>query len=80
MTLIKEKQKDITLAPEVRNKCFEEVSKGYTEEIALVEASRCLNCKNAPCIEGCPVHIEIPQFIVFIYSANASASSYVSYT
>ncbi len=63
MALIKEKQKDITLAPEVRNKCFEEVSKGYTEEIALVEASRCLNCKNAPCIEGCPVHIEIPQFI-----------------
>ena len=63
MALIKEKSKDITLSPEYRKTCFEEVSKGYNEEIALVEATRCLNCKNAPCIEGCPVHIEIPQFI-----------------
>ena len=63
MALIKEKSKDITLSPEYRKTCFEEVSKGYTEEIALVEATRCLNCKNAPCIEGCPVHINIPSFI-----------------
>ncbi|MBR0522673.1 MAG: NADPH-dependent glutamate synthase [Firmicutes bacterium] len=49
--------------PDVRNKNFKEVAIGYTEEIALDEAARCLNCKNHPCISGCPVEINIPGFI-----------------
>ena len=49
--------------PNVRNKNFEEVALGYTEEQAVDEAERCLNCKNHPCMEGCPVQISIPEFI-----------------
>jgi len=49
--------------PEVRNKNFQEVALGYTEEIALDEAARCLNCKHKPCVDGCPVNINIPEFI-----------------
>lgn len=48
---------------DVRNKNFEEVSFGFNDEEAAVEASRCLSCKNARCIEGCPVEINIPEFI-----------------
>ena len=50
-------------APEVRAKNFEEVCLGYNKEEAMEEASRCLNCKNARCITGCPVNINIPAFI-----------------
>lgn len=49
--------------PDVRNKNFSEVALGYTEEQAVDEAKRCLNCKNKPCVGGCPVHIDIPSFI-----------------
>lgn len=49
--------------PDVRNKNFDEVALGYTEEQAIDEAKRCLNCKNKPCIGGCPVKICIPEFI-----------------
>ena len=49
--------------PDVRNKNFEEVALGYTEEMAVEEASRCLNCKNKPCVSGCPVNVPIPGFI-----------------
>ena len=49
--------------PEVRNKNFKEVALGYTEEMAIDEAKRCLNCKNRPCVAGCPVNIAIPEFI-----------------
>ena len=49
--------------PNVRNKNFDEVALGYTEEQALDEAARCLNCKNHPCVGGCPVNVKIPQFI-----------------
>ena len=52
-----------TEKPEVRNKTFEEVALGYTEELALDEAQRCLNCKHKPCVNGCPVKIDIPGFI-----------------
>ena len=52
-----------TQAPEVRAHNFQEVALGYSEEIALAEASRCLNCKNQPCVQGCPVNIHIPEFI-----------------
>ena len=50
-------------APDVRNKNFDEVALGYTETMALDEAARCLNCKNSPCVTGCPVNINIPAFI-----------------
>ena len=50
-------------APEVGNKKFLEVALGYTQEQALDEAQRCLNCKNKPCVSGCPVNIAIPEFI-----------------
>ena len=49
--------------PLVRSSNFEEVALGYTKEVAILEAERCLNCKNSPCISGCPVHIAIPDFI-----------------
>jgi glutamate synthase (NADPH/NADH) small chain len=49
--------------PKVRAKNFEEVCLGYSEEEAMQEASRCLNCKNKPCVGGCPVAIDIPAFI-----------------
>lgn len=49
--------------PDVRNKNFKEVALGYTEEQAIDEAKRCLNCKNKPCTSGCPVQIDIPAFI-----------------
>jgi len=52
--------------PLVRNKNFEEVSLGYTEEMAKEEAQRCLNCKHKPCISGCPVNVKIPEFIMLI--------------
>ena len=50
-------------APEVRNKNFLEVALGYTEDQAIDEAKRCLNCKNKPCVGGCPVKIYIPEFL-----------------
>ena len=49
--------------PSVRAKNFEEVALGYTKEQAIEEAKRCLNCKNKPCVGGCPVKIYIPDFI-----------------
>jgi glutamate synthase (NADPH/NADH) small chain len=52
--------------PQVRRRNIQEVALGYTEEQALVEAHRCLQCKNAPCVEGCPVRIDIPGFIAKI--------------
>lgn len=52
-----------TLEPSVRAHTFDEVALGYTEEQAIDEANRCLNCKNTPCVNGCPVKIRIPEFI-----------------
>lgn len=49
--------------PNVRNKNFDEVALGYTEEMAVEEATRCINCKNKPCMGGCPVRVRIPEFI-----------------
>ncbi len=56
----------IEVDPLIRNKNFEEVSKGYTPEMAQKEANRCLNCKNMPCVSGCPVNVKIPEFIKLI--------------
>ncbi len=52
-----------TQEPEVRAHNFSEVATGYTEEMAIDEAMRCLSCKNMPCVQGCPVKIHIPEFI-----------------
>lgn len=52
-----------SLDPNIRNKNFEEVALGYSEETAVDEAERCLHCKTKPCVNGCPVGINIPDFI-----------------
>ena len=49
--------------PAVRVSNFDEVATGYTEEMAVNEATRCLNCKHRPCVDGCPVNVQIPDFI-----------------
>ena len=66
MAIVQKKHEMPTQAPEVRAHNFSEVALGYTAEIALEEAQRCLNCKNRPCVEGCPVNIQIPDFIAKI--------------
>ena len=52
--------------PQVRSHNFEEVALGYTQEMAVSEAQRCLNCKNKPCVGGCPVLVPIPEFIAHV--------------
>ncbi len=52
--------------PNIRNKNFLEVSLGYTKEQAIDEAQRCINCKHKPCVAGCPVEIDIPEFISYV--------------
>ncbi|MEG6566149.1 NADPH-dependent glutamate synthase [Thermoanaerobacterium saccharolyticum] len=52
--------------PNQRNKNFKEVALGYEENMAVEEAERCIQCKNQPCVEGCPVHVKIPEFIKLI--------------
>ncbi|MBQ7953413.1 MAG: FAD-dependent oxidoreductase, partial [Clostridia bacterium] len=61
-------------APDVRNKNFLEVALGYTEEQAIDEAQRCLNCKNKPCVTGCPVQIDIPAFIQEVAKGDFEAA------
>ena len=61
MSLIKNQMP--TQDPRVRAHNFDEVALGYTEEQAIDEANRCLNCKTMPCVSGCPVKIQIPEFI-----------------
>jgi glutamate synthase (NADPH/NADH) small chain len=58
-----ERVKDSRQDKDVRVKNFEEVTFGYTQQEAVVEATRCLQCKNPPCVKGCPVEIDIPSFI-----------------
>lgn len=68
------KQMEKTLMPEQdplrRASNFEEVALGYTEEMAVNEAQRCLHCKNRPCVSGCPVNVQIPDFIDRIVSGD----------
>ena len=52
--------------PQIRNKNFDEVAIGYTEEMAVEEAQRCFRCKKPLCIEGCPVKVKIPEFIALV--------------
>ena len=56
--------------PNVRNKNFKEVTLGYTAEMAINEAKRCLQCKKPHCVEGCPVNIHIPEFIHEVAEGN----------
>ena len=61
-------------APDVRNKNFEEVTLGYTAEMAIEGAQRCLNCKNKPCMQGCPVMVHIPDFIAEVAKGDFEAA------
>ena len=61
-------------APEVRNKNFEEVALGYTKEMAMEEATRCLQCKNPLCRQGCPVNVPIPGFIEKVAEGDFDAA------
>lgn len=61
-------------APDVRNKNFDEVALGYTAEMAMEEATRCLNCKNKPCVGGCPVNVPIPGFIEKVAEGDFEAA------
>ncbi|MDD6571952.1 MAG: NADPH-dependent glutamate synthase [Thermoflexaceae bacterium] len=60
--------------PDVRNKNFDEVCLGYNKEEAMEEAARCINCKNAQCMKGCPVSINIPKFISEVKEGNIEAA------
>ena len=60
--------------PDVRNKNFNEVALGYSAEAAIDEAKRCLNCKNRPCVAGCPVNIDIPEFITKVAEGEFEAA------
>ena len=63
MAIQPQKHKMPTQDATERAKNFKEVALGYTEETAIAEAERCLNCKNRPCVSGCPVNVHIPEFI-----------------
>ena len=60
--------------PQVRSRNFEEVALGYTEEMARQEAARCLDCKNHPCVSGCPVNVRIPEFIAKVAEGDYEAA------
>lgn len=60
--------------PEVRNKNFNEVTLGYTKEMAMEEATRCLGCPKMPCKDGCPVQINIPAFIAKVAEGDFGAA------
>ncbi len=61
--------------PEVRRKNFSEVALGYTPEMAIAEASRCIQCKNPQCVKGCPVNVAIPEFIRLIAAGDFIAAA-----
>ncbi len=60
--------------PNVRNKNFDEVALGYTPELAMEEAQRCLHCKHKPCVGGCPVNVPIPEFIEKVAEGDFDAA------
>lgn len=63
-----------TREPKERARLMDEVALGYTQEQAVVEANRCLQCKNKPCIKGCPVNVQIPEFIAEIAKGDFKAA------
>ena len=64
--------------PNVRNKNFDEVTLGYTKEMAMEEATRCLNCKNKPCVSKCPVNVSIPEFIAHVAEGDFESSKKIN--
>ena len=60
--------------PQVRARNFKEVTLGYTAEMAIEEANRCLGCKNPKCVEGCPVNVRIPEFIKKVQEGDFKAA------
>ncbi len=70
MALDPKKHEMPTQDPQVRAHNFDEVALGYDEATAVAEASRCLNCKNQPCVSGCPVNIHIPDFLKQVKEGN----------
>jgi glutamate synthase (NADPH/NADH) small chain len=74
MSIIKEQIKMKEQSPEERKKNFNEVPLGYTKDEAVLEATRCLQCPTHPCIDGCPVHINIPGFIKAIKEDDLALS------
>ena len=63
INLVRGKQPMPEQEANVRNQNFEEVSSGYTEDMAIREAMRCVNCRKGTCMTGCPVNVRIPDFI-----------------
>lgn len=61
--------------PDERNKNFKEVALGYSKEDAMQEAQRCINCKTRPCVSGCPVNVQIPEFIQLIIKGEFEAAA-----
>ncbi len=61
-------------SPTVRNQNFEEVALGYTAEMAINEATRCLDCKTRPCVAGCPVNVQIPEFVTLVAAGDFKAA------
>ena len=70
----RERQQMPEQAPELRRHNFDEVALGYTPAQAALEAQRCLNCRNAPCMQGCPVSVRIPAFISQIVRGDYAAA------
>lgn len=70
MAIIPNKNPMPTQDPKIRAHNFSEVALGYSAQIAIEEANRCLNCKNQPCVNGCPVNIHIPEFIAQVKQGN----------
>ncbi len=60
--------------PKIRARNFKEVALGYTAEMAIEEAGRCLKCKNPKCVEGCPVNVRIPEFIAKVQEGDFKAA------
>ena len=60
--------------PQIRARNFKEVALGYTAEMAIEEANRCLGCKNPKCVEGCPVNVRIPEFIKKVQEGDFKAA------
>ncbi len=61
--------------PEARSHTFEEVNLGFTEQLAMLEATRCLYCRRASCVEGCPVHVDIPRFLGYVEAGDLAGAA-----
>ena len=70
-----DRQEMPTRDPDQRSGSFDEVNLGFTEHLALLEAQRCLACKRATCVEGCPVAVDIPTFVAHIEAGDLPAAA-----